>query len=257
MKRLLVITTTMTESPLLTMPTEILEKVLKSLFSVPDSEICLGQNDNPTTAVSYQPPVSILRTCKQLGHVGIKVLKSSIADCRLSLFMNEPAASESSSDESDSEDETFTPHCVPFLRQYGKLFRSVHIIRKPCSGIELLFEHLVNIEIITFSFAPMYLGEGALSFNSAWPFLEDSELQKQLWQPRVLAMRETPSYVNKLRSACPWIDELVVHVALCITFEKCTDRLVRNRPLCHRQTLIQDSISRSLGRKALWCRSRG
>ena len=65
-------------------------------------------------------------------------------------------------------------------------------------------------------------------------------------------------YVTQLQSTYPRIDELVVRVAVCITFEKGIDhRLVRNCPLCHRQTLTQDRISRSPGRKGQLCGNSG
>ena len=237
---------TMSKSPLLTIPAEILEHILKPLFSFPDAEICLGLDDKPRATVSYRPPLSILRTCKQLCDVGMRVLQSSIADCRLSLSITKPAA--------------FTPHCVPFLKQYGKLFRSVHITQSIsiCFNIGQSFEHLTNIKDVEFSFCECCIGEDELSFNGEWLFLEDSELQKHLWQPRMLAIRETSAYVNKLPSAYPRTDELVVRVALCIIFQKCTDhRLVSNEPLCHRQLLTQHRISRSLGQKGSLCRNSG
>lgn len=235
----------MTESALLALPVEVLEKIFEPLFSVPDSEIYLGHDNEPTAAVGYRPPLSILSTCKQAGAVGTRILQSSIADCRLSLFMNEPTA--------------FTPHCVSSLRQYGQLFPSVHIIERDfCFGIELLFEHLVGIEDITFSFGQSWICGDSLPFDSEWLSLEDSELQKQLRRPRMAVSQGVTWYVNQLRSACPRIDELKVRVTLCIIFQECADhRLVRNRPFCHRQTLTQDRISHSLGQEGSLCRNSG
>ena len=206
----------MTDSPLITLPVEILEKILEALFSVPDSEICLGQDNDPIAAVGYQPPLSILRTCKQAGAVGTRVLQSSIADCRLVLWMTTPAA--------------FTTHCVPFIKQYGKLFKSVHIVPDVSYfAIGRLFKHLVNIEDITFPLGQWWFAESQVAVNSGWLSLDDSELQKHLWQPSMPMIRRIAPYVTKLQSAYPRIDELVVRVAVCITFEKDIDhRLVKN-----------------------------
>ena len=72
----------MAESPLLIIPVEILEKIFQSLFSVPDSEIWLDYDPNIRATSDYQPPLSILRTCKRMAEIGKIALRSNIQDCQ-------------------------------------------------------------------------------------------------------------------------------------------------------------------------------
>ena len=126
---------TMAESPLFIIPVEILEKIFQSLFSVPDSEIWLDYDPNIRARIDYQPPLSILRTCKQMAETGKRALRSNMQDCQLILQLYDFASR--------------TPRIRSFLEQYGELFEDLEVYSFPrCPDTEPL-AYLINIKQIT------------------------------------------------------------------------------------------------------------
>ena len=99
----------MTKSPILSMPADILEKIFKPLFYAPEFRIRSTQWYAFRAVISYQPPLSIMRTSKQVADTVKRALRSSMQDGRLLM---------------DSHDASpLSPHALSFLKQYRRPLR--------------------------------------------------------------------------------------------------------------------------------------
>ena len=162
----------MVESLLFIIPVEILEKIFQSLFSVPDSEIWLDYDPNIRATIDYQPPLSILCTCKQVAEIGRRALQSNMQHCQLIVQLYDRASR--------------TPRIRSFLEQYGELFEYLEVYSFPrCPDTEPL-ACLSNIKQIT-------LRSGVLSLRHHRPLynrldaMDDLELDASwgsLWLSR-------------------------------------------------------------------------